>query len=382
MTPSHVPSWTLFPPTTTRPRSKSDRAPSRRPLNPRAPPPSPCDLSPRSMTFQNAAKLAEVCHFAAKDLRRGLSFSSAESVPEMTDDHTESDTSIDDNYQVTMSELFDTYYELSGTRCKNQDYEAPPRPLPLQTPPRCQVSLPIPMDSTSDRSWAYETITTLNVSLPSSGSVPHYSQPRRRAGAGQNSTKPLPTMPSMPRMPIFPPPPNRFPPPTGPLPALPQSAGLPRVKVNRPYDTWPVRKTITRRPLPQLPPPQRKSEPVARPLPPLPRPERKSEPALRPSTAPAPRNSSSATSLPPPMPVLEKSVWEHDDEDSTSPGRQLHGRISSSIAAKLHMRNPSTGSKKEVVVEEALGSSERCGKRSRRSASDVLKGIFGLEGKK
>jgi hypothetical protein len=73
----------------------------------------------------------------------------------------------------------------------------------------------------------------------------------------------------------------------------------------------------------------------------------------------------------------EKSVWEDDESDTEDSPHGLAG-----LAGKLHIRSISAGthgargSEGKVAVEE--GSKRRHG--PRRSASDVVKGLFGRKG--
>lgn len=71
----------------------------------------------------------------------------------------------------------------------------------------------------------------------------------------------------------------------------------------------------------------------------------------------------------PSFPVIEKSVFEYDDD--ATPAQQL----SFSLASKLHIRNLSTGSKKDAVMQQPKR------QRMHRSASEVIKCVFGMGSK-
>lgn len=149
----------LFPVPSRRPASKSLRLPARKPLSPKAPPPSPRNLSSTYIKNQNAEKLAEICREAPAHLARNLSISSEDSVPGLTDEHTESDLSTDEErYQATMSELWDSYHDFSSsTRPANQEYVRVQR-----KPVRKQVK---PLD----RTWATDLTASLDIPMPSPG---------------------------------------------------------------------------------------------------------------------------------------------------------------------------------------------------------------------
>jgi hypothetical protein len=92
-----------------------------------------------------------------------------------------------------------------------------------------------------------------------------------------------------------------------------------------------------------------------------------------------PRNSSHAYSAhtTPPLPMLEKSVFDYDTDDETrhDPVTQL----SASIAAKMHIRGLSLGSKFGLGGKKEGGRYEGTGRR--RSATEIVMGVFGF-GKK
>jgi hypothetical protein len=98
------------------------------------------------------------------------------------------------------------------------------------------------------------------------------------------------------------------------------------------------------------------------------------------------------------MPALpvEKSVWEYDEDDVRASKHSPTGSISTTLAAKLHIRTASTGTRrdildekdveirgeKEFTVYEFLVEAEKAAPKKigkpKRSASDVLKRVFGF----
>lgn len=79
----------------------------------------------------------------------------------------------------------------------------------------------------------------------------------------------------------------------------------------------------------------------------------------------------------PPLPLLEKSVFDYDtdDENNQDPITQL----SSSVASKMHIRGLSLGSKLGLTGKKDSNKNEGTGRR--RSATEIVMGVFGLSRK-
>lgn len=374
------------------------RLAARRPVIPRAPPSSPRNLGPTYIKNQNAEKLAEVCRDAPAHLRRNLSFSSEGSVPGLTDEHTDSDASMDEErYQANMTDLWNTYHDLSNsTRLANQEYvQAPRKVIRKDVKPL-------------DRTWASELSSTLDIPMPSPG-TPAFAlqmqlqqleliQPQdvrrelRQASSHHNlrasrSTRRNPAvLASLVQPPM----------PTQPVPAAPHSAPLPsstyvqpqlplssassvrsqsRPRANTAFDTWPPRSDSA------VTVPTMKTFAPESALPTLRRPSRVNLAAdYRPSTAPDQRSASSLSNFDiPPVPALEKSVWEYDEDDIKS-AKKGHGKGEGSFSKMMHLRNLSGGSSKTVKAIVSVSEVQSPVEKKKRSASDILR-FFGISKK-
>lgn len=399
--------WTLFPaPLRTRPQSKSLKMPARKQL--RAPPPSPKNFGPAYLTNQNDEKLAEVCRVAPGELKRAFSFSSQDSTPGMTDDHTDSDASLEEErYQTTMAEAWDIYHDLTkASRLANQEYVK-------RKPVRKQVQ---PLD----RTWASELAATLDIPMPSPGtpllpmqfqqqqeqiyqlklqqqdttrelqhaaSFSNLSRTSTRRRAPRHHPAVLSTIPCpQTQVPIIPSGPHSAPLEQTPaLRSYGSSATLKHQRAHTAFDTWPPRSDSS-----VTVPTMKTFKPATNNLPPLTRPKLATLPTnYRPSTAPTSGSKSSPLfnkfDIPPvpALPSMEKSVWEYDD-DEIKAGAKGHGKGEGSFSKLIHVRGLSNGSKKITIGIERSATeveAEKVKTRSRRTASEVLRGVFGMSKK-
>jgi hypothetical protein len=304
----------------------------RKPVVPSTPPPSPKHVGYHVLASRNDEKMAEVCTFAPQALDLRSSVSSESSPPGMTEDSMgssdDSDGSVDiDRYDVSTTKLWNTYYE--GISEKQPPSLNPQRrPLPSFTAREraTTFSNEVPRPSSAQRHYASEHLHALK---PQHSSVDlQNSHVQRATNAGVVSRKALPPMPPVPT-----------------LATRSQSVSTASGETSK---QWAARG----------PPAPLSLFPTCR------QPAQSGYTMSRPSTAPARRCSPVSPTFPPHTATVEKSFFDDDDEPK------------SSFTTKLHRRGASAGTKKDVLPNQPKRRSFT------RSASDVIKGVFGLGPKK